>query len=49
MTLTEQDALSVLPVLTANLPGVGGRIKVEPEDFVVEESLNFISQIEGGA
>ena len=37
MTLTEQDALSVLPVLTANLPGVGGGIKVEPEDFVVEE------------
>ncbi|MEZ6064434.1 MAG: tRNA pseudouridine(13) synthase TruD [Planctomycetaceae bacterium] len=26
-----------LPQLTASLPGVGGRIKVEPEDFVVEE------------
>jgi tRNA pseudouridine13 synthase len=25
------------PMLTADLPGVGGRIKVEPEDFVVEE------------
>jgi tRNA pseudouridine13 synthase len=26
-----------LPYLTADLPGVGGRIKVEPEDFFVEE------------
>lgn len=25
------------PLLTADLPGVGGRIKVEPDDFVVEE------------
>jgi tRNA pseudouridine13 synthase len=25
------------PLLTSDLPGVGGRIKVEPEDFVVEE------------
>jgi len=26
-----------LPFLTAGLPGIGGRIKVEPEDFIVEE------------
>src|SRR4051812_6364581 len=26
-----------VPLLTADLPGVGGRIKVEPEDFEVEE------------
>src|SRR4051812_32451834 len=25
------------PLMTANLPGIGGRIKVEPEDFLVEE------------
>ena len=25
------------PMLTADLPGIGGRIKVEPEDFEVEE------------
>lgn len=28
---------AVPTLLTADLPGVGGRIKVEPEDFVVEE------------
>jgi tRNA pseudouridine13 synthase len=28
---------SPLPFLTADRPGLGGRIKVEPEDFVVEE------------
>src|SRR5215471_4100548 len=27
----------VTPQLTASLPGVGGRIKSEPEDFEVEE------------
>jgi tRNA pseudouridine13 synthase len=26
-----------LPYLTANLPGIGGRLKAEPEDFFVEE------------
>src|SRR5947208_343351 len=31
------DALISPPLLTADLPGVGGRIKVEPEDFEVEE------------
>ncbi len=30
------DALSP-PLLTADLPGIGGRIKTEPEDFDVEE------------
>lgn len=31
------DPLSPLPFLTAELPGVGGRIKQTPEDFEVEE------------
>jgi tRNA pseudouridine13 synthase len=31
------DTLLHPPLLTADLPGVGGRIKVEPEDFEVEE------------
>ncbi|HYT93610.1 MAG TPA: tRNA pseudouridine(13) synthase TruD [Gemmataceae bacterium] len=32
------DELSRLPpLLTADLPGIGGRIKVQPEDFEVEE------------
>jgi tRNA pseudouridine13 synthase len=31
------DTLLFPPLLTADLPGVGGRIKVEPEDFEVEE------------
>ncbi|MCA9108476.1 MAG: tRNA pseudouridine(13) synthase TruD [Planctomycetaceae bacterium] len=31
------DSFSPLPYLTADLPGVGGVIKHEPEDFVVEE------------
>ncbi|HXW00206.1 MAG TPA: tRNA pseudouridine(13) synthase TruD, partial [Anaerolineae bacterium] len=26
-----------LPYLTADLPGIGGRLKAEPEDFFVEE------------
>jgi tRNA pseudouridine13 synthase len=29
------------PLLTADLPGVGGRIKVQPEDFVVEEVPSY--------
>src|SRR5271170_4251244 len=28
---------TVHPLLTADLPGIGGRIKVAPEDFDVEE------------
>src|SRR5438309_1775383 len=31
------DPLCPLPYLTAGLPGIGGRIKQEPEDFEVEE------------
>ena len=31
------DPLAAPPLLTADLPGVGGRIKVLPEDFEVEE------------
>ncbi len=30
-------SISACPPLTAALPSVGGRIKVEPEDFIVEE------------
>ena len=29
-----------LPYLTADLPGIGGRLKDRPEDFVVEEIGN---------
>src|SRR5579885_3431946 len=31
------DPLSPPPLLTAKLPGIGGRIKQTPEDFEVEE------------
>ncbi len=31
------DPLQPPPLLTPDLPGIGGRIKVEPEDFEVEE------------
>jgi len=31
------DPLAPPPLLTADLPGIGGRIKAEPEDFEVEE------------
>src|SRR5437868_7530751 len=31
------DPLAPCPLLTADLPGVGGRIKTTPEDFEVEE------------
>jgi tRNA pseudouridine13 synthase len=31
------DPLAAPPLLTADLPGIGGRIKTEPEDFEVEE------------
>ncbi|MCZ2340832.1 MAG: tRNA pseudouridine(13) synthase TruD, partial [Bacteroidales bacterium] len=30
-----------LPLSTAHWPGVGGRIKVHPEDFVVEEVPSY--------
>lgn len=32
-----ENLLALPPLLTADLPGIGGRIKVEPEDFEVEE------------
>src|SRR5438876_6574542 len=31
------DPLAALPLVTADLPGLGGRIKTVPEDFEVEE------------
>ena len=31
------DPLAPPPLLTALLPGIGGRIKAQPEDFEVEE------------
>src|SRR5437763_4367195 len=31
------DPLAPLPLVTAGLPGIGGRIKTVPEDFEVEE------------
>jgi tRNA pseudouridine13 synthase len=31
------DPLAPLPLITADLPGIGGRIKSHPEDFEVEE------------
>jgi tRNA pseudouridine13 synthase len=31
------DPLAPLPLTTADLPGIGGRIKTDPEDFEVEE------------
>jgi tRNA pseudouridine13 synthase len=31
------DPLAAPPLLTPDLPGIGGRIKVQPEDFEVEE------------
>ena len=33
------DPSSPPPLLTADLPGVGGRLKSVPEDFEVEEAL----------
>src|SRR6267378_913337 len=31
------ESLIIAPLLTSGIPGLGGRIKVEPEDFEVEE------------
>jgi len=33
----QADRFDLLPYLTADLPGVGGTLKEQPEDFVVEE------------
>lgn len=43
-----EDLNEPLPLLTAELPGVGGRLKCEPEDFTVEEILAFVPAGEGG-
>jgi tRNA pseudouridine13 synthase len=37
MTIDRQEKLADLPLLTPDLPGTGGRIKVEIDDFEVEE------------
>jgi tRNA pseudouridine13 synthase len=36
-----------LPYLTADQPGIGGRLKVEPEDFVVEEIPLYLPSGQG--
>ena len=36
-----------MPYLTANQPGIGGRLKVEPEDFVVEEIPLYLPSGQG--
>src|SRR5436309_6459873 len=36
-TRSVMDQLSLPPYLTSDLPGVGGRLKSQPEDFEVEE------------
>jgi tRNA pseudouridine13 synthase len=42
------DAVAPVPLLTADLPGGGGRIKQEPEDFEVEEIPAYPPSGEGG-
>ena len=42
------DLLSTPPLLTADLPGTGGRIKQAPEDFEVEEIPAYQPSGEGG-
>jgi tRNA pseudouridine13 synthase len=37
----------VLPLLTADLPGVGGRLRAEPDDFQVEELPAYLPSGEG--
>jgi tRNA pseudouridine13 synthase len=41
------DPLQPLPLLTAALPGIGGRIKTQPEDFEVEEIPAYAPSGEG--
>ena len=36
-----------LPYLTDNQPGIGGRLKVEPEDFFVEEIPLYLPEGQG--
>ena len=40
-------ASKVLPYLTADLPGIGGQYKVEPDDFIVEEIAAYEPSGEG--
>jgi len=51
MSLNPPDPLDLLPrplpLLTADLPGTGGTIKVSPEDFVVEELPAYLPSGEG--
>jgi tRNA pseudouridine13 synthase len=42
------DPLKPPPLLTADLPGIGGRIKAVPEDFEVEEVPAYQPSGEGG-
>jgi tRNA pseudouridine13 synthase len=42
------DPLAAPPLLTADLPGIGGRIKHVPEDFEVEEIPAYPPSGEGG-
>lgn len=44
---TESDTLFARPYLTAGLPGLGGRLKAEPEDFQVEELPAYTPSGEG--
>ncbi len=44
---TLKDALTDPPYITADLPGIGGRLKEVPEDFVVEEVLPYEACGEG--
>src|SRR5262245_35856671 len=41
------DPLAAPPLLTADLPGIGGRIRVQPEDFEVEEIPAYMPSGEG--
>jgi tRNA pseudouridine13 synthase len=36
-TAGQPEFVHVCPLLTADIPGIGGQIKQEPEDFIVEE------------
>ena len=42
MTRPEMHADTQQPYFTANLPGIGGTLKQEPDDFVVEEIPAYI-------
>jgi tRNA pseudouridine13 synthase len=48
MPPTAFEPLTPPPLLTADLPGIGGRIKAEPEDFAVEEIPAYQPRGSGG-